>query len=401
MPRARRPEITEAQLTGIKYLERVLPLLERLHPDGCQRDTAGNRQLFFDQYCALLLLFFFNPTIQSLRGLQRASELEKVQRKLSARRVSLGSLSEASRVFDAERLAEIVAELAETLPTPMPSGGLAGLSQIPTAVDGTLLKVLPQITQACYATRRDAGWRLHTHFEVLRGTVVAAQVTDARNSGPTNEKSMLRRMLQADRCYIADRGYEEFRLFNDIVAARSSYVCRVRNDHAFTVEQSRAIGEQAQTAGVIEDQIGRMGSPNSQRIVHPDHTMRRIVVRVPIHPKRRGKRPEVTHDLVLVTNLLDVPAEIIATLYRWRWLIELFFRFFKHVLGCTHLLSEDPGGLAIQVYCALIVCLLINVATGRKPNRATFEIVCLFFQGWATENELLAHLARLPQHDQP
>jgi hypothetical protein len=48
---------------------------------------------------------------------------------------------------------------------------------------------------------------------------------------------------------------------------------------------------------------------------------------------------------------LDVPAELIAEIYRHRWTIELFFRFFKHFLGCRHLLSQAPVGIEIQTYC--------------------------------------------------
>ena len=61
----------------------------------------------------------------------------------------------------------------------------------------------------------------------------------------------------------------------------------------------------------------------------------------------------------IVTNRLDVPAEVIAFLYQRRRTIEIFFRFLKHILGCRHLLSTRPAGVAIQAYCAIIACLLI------------------------------------------
>ncbi len=60
------------------YFDRLSPLLERPHHDGCQRDRAGNRQLHFDQYCMLLLLYLFIPILTSLRGIQQASELQNV-----------------------------------------------------------------------------------------------------------------------------------------------------------------------------------------------------------------------------------------------------------------------------------------------------------------------------------
>lgn len=50
--------------------------------------------------------------------------------------------------------------------------------------------------------------------------------------------------------------------------------------------------------------------------------------------------------LRIATNLLDVPAETIALLFAKRWAIETFFRFFKHMLGCRHLLKHDRDGIA-------------------------------------------------------
>src|SRR5437588_3539474 len=112
MAAQRRAEITAKDLQGFKYFRQLLPLLERLHLRGTERDRAGNRLLFYDQYTALLLLYFFNPVLTSLRGVQQASGLAKVQKLLGVRRTSLGSLSEATGVFAAEPLREIVRELA-------------------------------------------------------------------------------------------------------------------------------------------------------------------------------------------------------------------------------------------------------------------------------------------------
>ena len=87
--RSKRRDVTAADITGLKYFERLAPLLERLHAVGCERDTAGNRELHYDELCLFLLLGLFNPVVDGLRGLQQASELEKVQQRLKARRVSL------------------------------------------------------------------------------------------------------------------------------------------------------------------------------------------------------------------------------------------------------------------------------------------------------------------------
>ena len=96
---------------GGRLIQRFLPLVEHLHLAGAERDRAGNRQLFFDQYLSLLLLYFFTPSIKSLRALQEATNWEKTRQKLGIRRTSLGSLSEAARVFDASLVEPIVGSL--------------------------------------------------------------------------------------------------------------------------------------------------------------------------------------------------------------------------------------------------------------------------------------------------
>src|SRR6058998_3277002 len=115
MPRTKREKIKAEQLTGLKYFDKLAPLLGRLHDAGCARDKAGNRHLHFDQFCMLELLFLFNPIVSSLRAIEQASELEKVQKRLGCGRAPLGSLSEASRVFNAKLLEPIIAELGKQL----------------------------------------------------------------------------------------------------------------------------------------------------------------------------------------------------------------------------------------------------------------------------------------------
>ena len=387
---------------GLKYLKKLLPLLEELHDVGCQRDRAGNRKLHYDQYCVLVLLFLFSPVVRSLRALQQASNLKKVQRKLGVERTSLGSLSEATDVFDPERLQGIIGRLASQA-RPIRRIGQGHLAHVLTAVDGSVVNTLASIAQAAYHQGRNgkshSGWRFHTHFEIDRSIPVRMDVTTARNGGHSEEKHQLRQRLAPDHCYVLDRWYHEFALWNDIVAAGSSYVCRVRdNTNLDHVLEDRPVTEAARQAGVLADRVLQLGT-NRRRNGQPDHPARVILIQVqPRQPSRKGGRiagPASDGILRIATNLLDVPAEIIADIYLHRWTIELFFRFFKHILGCRHLLSTDPAGIQIQAYCAVIACLLIHLWTGGKPTLRTYEMICFYLQGWAELDEVQEHLAKL------
>ncbi len=226
-PREKREPIREEDIWGLKYFRKLWPLFKRLREVGCQRDKAGNRQLFMDQYCSLVLLFMFNPCVRSLGALQRASELQNVQRKLGCGRASLGSLSEATEVFDPEQLREIIGELATEV-RPMQRVAGEHLDQLLTAVDGSVVQTLSTIAEAAYSKnvhgRSKSAWRLHTHFDVERGVPTRIDVTRGLNSGKSDEKDVLRAHLEADHRYLMDRWYAQFTLFNEIHALGSSYV---------------------------------------------------------------------------------------------------------------------------------------------------------------------------------
>ena len=78
MPDHRKPALTAKSVGGLKYFKRLQPLFARLHDIGTDNDLAGNRQLHFDHYASLIILYFFNPCLTTLRGIQKAGDLDKV-----------------------------------------------------------------------------------------------------------------------------------------------------------------------------------------------------------------------------------------------------------------------------------------------------------------------------------
>lgn len=400
MARKQRPPLKESDAQGMKFYPHLSKLLKRLHGSGCERDRAGNRQLHYDQYCLLVLLAIYSPLISSLHALEQATGFKKVQDKLGVRKTSYGSLAEAVQVFDPQLLKPIVEQLAAEL-RPLTVGRdprLVDVRQAITLVDSTMLVALPRIAAAAWGgkpiSKRDFAWRLHTHFEVLTGTLSQVDLTGFRNAGEESERQVLKRRLESDRCYVFDRGYQGNWLFNAIHAAGSSYVARVAEDSWHQVEREYPLSAEARAQGIVHDAIVTFG-----RDAHPDHPVRLITLEVTPHQKRSGHKgdagPANKGLLLILTNLLDVPAEIIALLYEFRWQIELFFRFFKCTLGCSHLLSHHQNGVLIQSYCAIIACLLITLYSGCKPNKRTYEMICWYLAGVADDEELEAHLNKL------
>jgi hypothetical protein len=375
--------IREKDLKGLKYFKLLGSLLDGLHDHATARDRAGNRRLFYDQYACLLLLFFFNPIVKSLRGIQHASSLGKVQRLFGCPRVSRGSLSEASRVFDPELLHTLIGDLAaRTLP--LVHGKEAEALRGLTAVDGSLLPALPKMAWALWLDPKHRAAKMHVHFDVLKGVPVEATLT----AGNDSETEQLRATLQAQRLYVIDRGYADYQLFQEIIKAGSNFIGRIRANAVWTVSAERSLTAEAQAAGVRSDRLVWLGGPQSGRALKQPL---RVIEVVTGKTDAQG-RPEI---LLLATSCLELPAELVALGYRFRWAVELFFRWFKCLLGFRHLLANSPEGVTIQVYLAIIASLLISLWAERKPTIRTLEMIQFYFQGWATEEELRAHLEQL------
>jgi hypothetical protein len=393
MGQPRRQSITDEQLRGFKYFQKFLPLLDRLHDAATARDRAHHRVLHFDQYIALQLVFF-NPIVTSLRGLAQASTLKKVQRELGVSPTSLGSFSEAGSVFDADLLRPIMAQLGAQL---QPLAHDARLDDLPgrlTAVDGTELSALAQLADRMIQGR---DVKLHAHFEPLAGVPVDVDLTAAG----AGEIENLRGRLLPERVYVQDRGYACFELFQAIIDVRSHFVCRLRDNSVYELVQERPLSAAARAAGIVSDQIVWLGCAEKRDELKQPVRLLRIACKP--HRKRTGHTgrggPEQGESLLIATDLLDLPAEVVGLVFRQRWTVELFFRFFKHVLGCRHLLSHRANGIEIQVYVAIIVCMLIALWTGRKPTLRTVEMIRFYFTGWADLDELEAHIATLQKRE--
>lgn len=393
-------EIKPSDLHQLKSLGGLKQLLKPLREIGCQRDKANNRTLHMDQYCLLLAAWLFNPVVSSMRGIQQVSCLKKVQKRLGVGRASLGSLSESVAIFDPEPLARIASELSDKIPTQSPKN-LENVTKKITAVDGSVFKVLAQIGRLAWLPQEggkaSCGYRLHAQFEVLKGTPSRIDVTGSNPKGDADERVVLERTLESGRCYLMDRGYIKFSLWNAINEAKSDYVCRLHDKKSYEVLSENELTPEAKAKNVISDQIVRFGTASSRSI--PNHTTRVVIVKIKPHDSRRKKNatsgPSSDGFLRIVTNNLNAPAEVIADLYELRWTVEIYFRIIKQLLGCRHLLSHDGQGVELQMYMAIIVCILILSMTGKMPTKRTYEMISFYLAGWASLEELEVHIKKL------
>ena len=155
---------------------------------------------------------------------------------------------------------------------------------------------------------------------------------------------------------------------------------RLRKTALSAVRQAHTLTPAATGAGVISDATVQIGWRKDRRPVETDLRL------VEVQFLNRQNQPEIIR---LLTNRFDLPAEIIALLYRYRWQVELFFRWLKCMANFKHFFSESQSAMQMQIYVAIIGTLLMAVATGSRPSKYDFALISSAAAGLCNIEEAL------------
>ena len=354
-----------------EFQRRLEPLLGAAPKTPTELDPR--RTLLPADYFSLHLFALLNPAIKTARALCGASHFQKMQAEVCREPVSLASFSEMQGVVDPELLAGLLRELsAEARPVFGDARLRAKVGEL-VAIDGTLRPALPRMAWALWQNPANRAGKLHLEFSVWRQVPVEFTVTD----GNASERAVWRQKLRKGACYVNDRGYShDYRLITEVAASGASFVLRLHHNALLTaLEPPRALSAEDRAAGVLEDVRVRLGT-------EPDGPVGRLV-----RVEAEG------HTFLLFTSLEEIEAELVALLYRYRWQIELYFKWIKCILGCRHWLAESPEGMTTQIYCALIASVLLVLWTGARPGKRQWEALQLYWMGWASLEELEKVLA--------
>lgn len=366
-------KLNESDLSNWRLLDqfrrRLKPLVEAVSTGA----EDPRRKLVAEDYFSLLLFGLFNPALKSMRALCHASARFEKMREISSRPIAPASFSEGQHSFDPEMLGQILRQLAREargraeFGDPRVRQALRSL----TAVDGTVLRAVRRMAWA-NAGKNGSAIKLHLHFSVFD------QVPEDWTITPANvcERRTLKSKVQPGQFYVADRLYsDDYAFLGRMVRQKTDFVFRLPGNVVRTPSSaSRQLTPEDCAAGVVSDRWEKIGSKYNGPALRV----------VEIHA--------AGDQFVLVTSRQDLPAELIGLIYRYRWQIELFFKWLKSILGSAHWLAESSRGVAIQLYAALIASLLLLLATGRRPTKRQMEAMALYFAGFASETELLREL---------
>lgn len=364
--------ISEDELCNWKVLSHfrrklLAPRLKERTPARTEQDPR--RKLVAEPYFSLHLFRLLNPILNSMRALCAASHFEKMQEEVCSAPVAPSSFSEGQHLFGAGILESIVRELAQEARGKVQFGDAQARAavQVLTAVDGTVLRAVNRMAWAPAAGYGSA-IRLHLHFSVFDQVPVDWSITPAN----VCERKEWKKKIQPGSFFVADRLYSEDHLLLKQLHKRGvDFVLRLLgNVTRKAIGPDRELSEEDRKAGVISDRLEELGCRGGGPVL-------RIIE---IHSE--GKV------LLLATTRMDLPAHLIGLIYRYRWQIELFFKWFKTMLPCKHWIAESPQGVAIQIYTVMIASLLLMLWTGRRPTKRQMEALRLYWMGFINDQEL-------------
>jgi hypothetical protein len=386
------------RICGGKYVQCIRDLLKPLHPIK----DHPNRELHFDEYVSYVLLHLLNPELDSIRLLRLKGQEQSFQHRFALPTISLGAFSEAGGTFPAAELVPILEQTFERL-GPRPSHReLLLLERKPTAFDGSLLAALAPMHWARWREHEHAA-KMHMFYDLTQGAPRLAELTDAH----TDERAVLSRHIAPGFIYVFDRGLRDYALFEKILRAHSSFVFRSPENIVYEVLESRPLSPEAVADGVQSDQIVRVGCDDSPELKDRRLRLVRIHVRRPPaggrprkHVSRKCKSIRVEsgdYTLLILTDLLDLDVLLISLLYRCRWQIEIFFRWYKVILKADHLLSQRRNGLLILIYCAILATLLLARWADARPTKYLLRQVSANLMGTLTDGQLEKYFQQMAQ----
>jgi hypothetical protein len=383
--RKKKRPIQPKELTGRKYLEIIgnhLTYLRALYPHH-------NRVLFYDDVVVCYLLAFFNTVVRSLRCIEDASQIPGINQFLSVETVCKSTLSEANALFDPQHLEGLIQRLRRDLPNlHQIDGELATLLDHVKAVDGSYFRVAADTAWALHQAKPDgklmAQIRLNCQFCLRTGTPGGVSISGDDGVGEGAAATLFVDPEEHEAIYLFDSGVVKFSYLRTILKAQSHFLCNLREHIQFESAQEKPLSDADRAAGVVSDRVGYLTSSHAPRGEDAAPKVMLREVRID-YVDRQGKHKQ----LRLLTDLLALPAHLIAELYRHRWQVELFFRWLKVHANFRHLTSHSKNGVTLGFYVAVIAMMLTCLHTQAPLSKYGYNMMAMVAAGLGDIDDVL------------
>jgi hypothetical protein len=226
------------------------------------------------------------------------------------------------------------------------------------AFDSTIIDLCLSVFWWATFRKTKGGIKLHTLYDIKTSIPSFIHVSSA-SVHDMNALDLLH--YEPGAYYILDRGYVDYERLFRIHQSSAYYVVRAKKDLQFRRMYSRKVNKDN---GVLLDQTGKL--TGFYQVKSYPEKLRRI----------KFYDEETDNRLTFLSNNFDLTAEEIAQLYKYRWKVQLFFKWIKQHLKIKSFWGTTLNAVKIQVYSAIIAyCLVALVRNKLKVDRSTYEIL--------------------------
>ena len=227
------------------------------------------------------------------------------------------------------------------------------------AIDSTAIDLCMSVFRWAEFRSTKSGIKIHTQIDITTEIPVFYRITNAKVH---DVNSMDWFTYEELACYVFDRGYFDLARLYQIHVFGAFFIIREKGKPAYEIVDGESILDG--TDNVLKDQSVRFTKKENQE-KYPG-IVRRIVYYA----------PELHRSFVYYTNNFFLGAKDIALLYKYRWQVELFFKWIKQHLQVKHFWGESENAVRIQIHVAIITyCLIAIIEHDLKIGRPVVEVM--------------------------
>ena len=226
------------------------------------------------------------------------------------------------------------------------------------AIDATVVDLCLNVFWWARFRKYSGAVKLHTLLDIKTNIPTFIYITD----GSVHDVNSLDVFpLETGSYYIMDKGYVDFSRLNKIHKSGAFFVIRPRENFAFIRLSSRGVDK---STGIKCDQTIRLKN-YKVALSYPEN-----IRRVKYYDK------ETKNEFVFITNNFELTPLEVARLYKYRWMIELFFKWIKQHLKVKTFWGYSMNAVKIQIYIAMITYLMVAIVKHQlKLKQSQYEIL--------------------------
>jgi len=228
-------------------------------------------------------------------------------------------------------------------------------------IDSTTIKLFQAIFKGAGPSKengkRKGGLKVHMAVQTSQCVPSIIHLSQAASSDKVFNQYV---NLPSGSTLIMDGGYRNYNQYNSWTNEKIRWVTKLHPYTYFEVYSNRKVSVIQSKAGVIKDQFVSLGAPVKKI---PKVQCRLITFTC----------PQTKRSFEFITNDFKSTASYISNLYKKRWSIELLFKRLKQNMPLQYFLGDNQNAIKIQVWCALIADLLLQVIRKQIKKKWSFS----------------------------